>query len=196
MARKLAATITVLALFAALVTLSVLALFTESVPVGSNTFNTGTVNIDTAPTSAIWTAVTTGAPGDLATGFLTVTNAGTLQLRYAVTGGNTNATLAAGMNLRIGLRGGAACDFPYHTTAGATTALVDDTQLFAGVLNTAALIGSNVQGSQAGDRTLAAAANEVLCFAVVLPTTAANALQGLSNTTTFTFDAEQTANNP
>jgi predicted ribosomally synthesized peptide with SipW-like signal peptide len=172
------------------------AIWTDTDPVDGNAFNTGSVSLTTSPTSAIWTAVTAGTPGDLATGSLTVTNAGTMSLRYAVTGAVTDATLAAGMNLRIGLRGGAGCDFPYHTSAGATTALVDDTQLFAGTLNTAVLIGSNVQGNQAGDRTLAASANEVLCFGVVLPLTAANTLQSLSNTTTFTFDSEQTANNP
>lgn len=172
------------------------AIFTDSDSVGSNTFNTGTVSLTASPTSAIWTAVTAGAPGDRATGSLTVNNAGSLELRYAVTGSNTDSTLAAAMNLRIGLRGGGSCDFPYHNSDGTTTTLTDDTQLFAGALNTAALIGSNAQGSQAGDRTLAASASEVLCFAVVLPTSAGNSLQGLSNTTTFTFDSEQTANNP
>ncbi|MDP2674683.1 MAG: hypothetical protein Q8Q00_07230 [Dehalococcoidia bacterium] len=173
------------------------AIWTDTDPVAGNDFATGSVSLTTSPTSAIWTPVTAAAPGDISgTGSLTVTDNGTMQLRYAVTGSVTSATLAAGMNLRIGLRGGAGCDFPYHTSAGATTALVDDTQLFAGTLNTAVLIGSNAQGNQAGDRTLAASANEVLCFAVVLPLTAANTLQSLSNTTTFTFDSEQTANNP
>ena len=193
--RVLAALMAITAAAGLIATVST-ALFTDSVPVGSNTFNTGTVDLTTSPTSAIWTAVTTGAPGDRATGTLAVTNAGSLELRYAVTGSNTNATLAAGMNLRIGLRGGASCDFPYHNTDGTTTTLTDDTQLFAGAESTAALIGSTTQGAQAGDRTLAASATENLCFAVVLPTTAANSLQGLNNTATFTFDAEQTANNP
>ena len=195
MARKLAATIAVLALFAAMISVSVLALFTDTDSIGSNTFNAGTVILTTSPTSAIWTAVTNAAPGDTATGTLTVTNAGTLSLRYAVTGSNTDATLAAGMNLRIGLKVGAGCDFPYHNADGTTTALTDDTQLFAGTLDTAALIGSTAQGNQAGDRTLAASATEDLCFAVVLPDTAGNPLQGLNNTTTFTFESEQTKNN-
>jgi len=173
------------------------AIWTDTDAVGTNAFATGSVSLTTSPTSAIWTAVTGAAPGDVSgTGSLTVTNAGTMELRYAVTGANTDATLAAGMNLRIGLRGGAGCDFPYHNADGTTTTLTDDTQLFAGALNTAALIGSNAQGAQAGDRTRAASASEVLCFAVVLPSTASNTLQSLSNTTTFTFDSEQTANNP
>lgn len=125
-----------------------------------------------------------------------MTNAGSLALRYAVTGSNTDATLSAGMNLRIGLRGGASCDFPYHNTDGTTTSLTDDTQLFGGAMNTAALIGSTAQGAPAGDRPLAAAASEVLCFGVVLPLSAGNPLQGLSNTATYTWESEQTANNP
>lgn len=175
------------------------AIWTDSDPVGGNSFATGSVSLTTSPTSAIWTAVTAAAPGSTATGSLTVTNAGTMELRYAVTGSNTDAILAAGMNLRIGLEGpdaGTVCEFPYHTSAGATTALVNDTQLFAGALNTAVLIGSTAQGFQTGDRIRAASASEVLCFAVVLPNNAANTLQSLSNTTTFTFDSEQTANNP
>lgn len=172
------------------------ALFTDQDVIGSNVFNSGTVILTTAPTSAIWPAVTTGAPGDRATGFLTATNGGSLALRYALSASNTSPVLAAGMNLRVALRVGASCDFPYHNTDGTNTVLTDDTQLYSGTLNTAAVFGSNVQGNQAGDRTLAAAASEVLCFGVVLPTTAGNPLQGLNDTATFTFDSEQTANNP
>jgi spore coat-associated protein N len=172
------------------------AIFTSTATVGSNTFNTGTVSISTSPTSAIWSAVTVGAPGDRVTGSLTVTNGGSLPLRYAVTGSVTNSTLAAGMNLRIGLQAGGSCDFPYYNTDGTTTTLTDDTQLFGGALNTTAIIGNTNQGQQSGDRTLAASASEVLCFSAVLPLSAGNSLQGLSNTTTFTFNAEQTTNNP
>ena len=172
------------------------ALFTSQVSVGSNVFNTGTLTLGASPASAVWADVTAGAPGDRATGSLTVSNSGSLALRYAVTGGNTNSTLAAAMNLRIAVRGGASCDFPFFNTDGTTTTLSDDTQVYSGSLNTAALIGSNAQGAQAGDRTLAASGSEVLCFGVVLPTSAGNTSQGLNNTATFTFDAEQTANNP
>ncbi len=176
------------------------AIWTDTDPVGGNQFDGGTVSLTTTPTTAIWTAVTTGAPGDRATGSLTVTNAGTLSLRYAVSGSVTNATLAAGMNVRIGEEGvTAGCEFPYHNTDGTLVTLSDDTPLFAGTLDTALLIGNSAQGQDAtpggGDRTLTAGANEVLCFSVVLPLSAGNSLQTLSNTTTFTFDSEQTSNN-
>jgi len=189
---------------AALLGVASQAIWTDTDTVGGNNFATGSVSLTTSPTSAIWTAVTGAAPGDISgTGSLTVTNNGTMELRYAVTGANTDATLAAGMNLRIGLRGGAGCDFPYHNADGTTTTLTDDTQLFTGALNTAALIGSNAQGNQdpdgagpLGDRTLAASGNEVLCFRVALPLATGNAYQALTTTATFAFQAEQTANNP
>ena len=170
------------------------AIWTDSDAVGGNDFATGSISLATTPTTAIWSPVTGAAPGTIAAGSLTVTNDGTMELRYAVTGANTDAILAAGLNLRIGLTVGT-CD-TYHNSDGSDATLVDDTQLFSGILNTGALIGSNAQGFQAGDRVLAGGgANEVLCFSVVLPDNAADTLQGLSNITTFTFDSEQTLNN-
>ena len=43
---------------------------------------------------------------------------------------------------------------------------------------------------------LNAAGNETLCFQASLPVATGNAFQGAATTTTFTFSAEQTANNP
>jgi len=54
----------------------------------------------------------------------------------------------------------------------------------------------NVRIIQAGDRTLAASASEILCFNVSLPSGTGNAYQGLTSTATFAFQAEQTTNNP
>ena len=59
-----------------------------------------------------------------------------------------------------------------------------------------ALIGNTAPGGQAGDRVLTAATNEVLCFRVSLPIGTGNGLQNTTSAVTFTFDAEQTANNP
>jgi hypothetical protein len=62
--------------------------------------------------------------------------------------------------------------------------------------------GTNVIGDPApgddppGDRTLAASANETLCFNVQLPSSTDYTFQGLNTTATLNFQAEQTANNP
>ena len=67
-----------------------LALFTDSQAVGANTFSTGTVDISTSPTTALVT-FSAMAPGDQVTAPITVTNAGTLDLRYAISSVATNA---------------------------------------------------------------------------------------------------------
>ncbi len=139
----------------------------------------GTEGVTTTTTGAFWTASGPGAAGDRTTGTLEVSNGGPLPFRYELLG-ESNSSLAGAMGLRIALRGGADCDFPYHNPGGQPADLADDVQLFAGTLSQARLLGA---GAQSGDRTLLPGAGETLCFAAVLPLTAGNGLQGLTNTT-------------
>lgn len=109
-----------------------LARFGDTASVGANAFTSGTVDISTSPATALITT-SAMAPATKITGTLTVTNAGTLQLRYFIQVAATNAdgkNLRGNINLRIGLRGGG--DFLYHNYNGTTTTLTDDTQLYAG----------------------------------------------------------------
>jgi len=134
------------------------------------------------------TALLTSAnmmPGDTVAGSLVVTNSGTGQLRYAMTSASTNADTKGLMN-QITLT---------VKTLGTSCAVFDGTSLYSGALSAAAF-GNPAQGAQAGDRTLNGAANETLCFQANLPAATGNAFQGATTTTTFTFSAEQTANNP
>jgi len=187
---KAVASAMVMTLLAAVLALTALALFTDTQSVPSNTFTTGSVDISTSPTSALVT-FSGMAPGDQVTNPITVTNAGTLQLRYAVTSTTTENTLAGQLDLTI-KSGVTTC-----TSAGFG---VDGTVVYAAgdLGNTSAinLIGNPAQGSQAGDRTLNASANEVLCFNVSLPSSTGNTYQGLTSTATFAFQAEQTSSNP
>jgi spore coat-associated protein N len=161
-----------------------LALFTSTAAVSNNAFTAGTVVIGAAPATAALTA-TNLMPGDVVNGQITVSNTGTAQLRYAMSSASTNAdTKGLRDQLTLSVK-----------TLGTSCALFDGTQLYTGALNGAAF-GSNAAGAQAGDRTLNAGANEVLCFRATLPLATGNAFQGATTTATFTFDAEQTANNP
>jgi hypothetical protein len=172
--------------------ISSLAVFTSSASVGSNSFTTGTVVISTAPASALVT-FSDMAPGDTVTNSLVATNAGTLDLRYAITSSATN-TDAKGLKDQLVLT----IKTIDVTTPGTPCDNFDGTQLYTGDLDSTAgaLVGSNAQGSQAGDRTIAAAAAETLCFRVDLPLSTGNAFQNATTTATFTFEAEQTENNP
>lgn len=166
-----------------------LAVFTDTQSVGSNTFTTGTVDISSSPTTALIT-FSPMAPGDQVTNPITVTNAGTMQFRYAVTSTTTENVLAGELDLTI-KSGVTTCTNAGFAGSGTVVYATGD------LGNTTAinLIGNPAQGSHAGDRVLAAAANEVLCFNASFPLAATNASQGLTTTATLAFAAEQTANN-
>jgi len=160
-----------------------LAYFTSTQAVTGNAFSTGTISLTTNPSTALFSA-TSMMPGDAVTQPIVVTNGGTAQLRYAVsTTVVSGPTLAAQLQLTV-------------KTLGTSCAAFDGTSVLAATALGTAAIGSNAQGVQAGDRTLNGATNETLCFRVSLPTTTGNTFQNNTTNVTFTFDAEQTANNP
>lgn len=156
-----------------------LAIFTDT-DASTGTFASGTIDIESSPTVAF--TISAMVPGDSTTQALTIDNAGTAALRYALT---STATNLLGDTLTLTVK-----------TLGTSCAAFDGTSVLAATALDGATIGNPAQGANAGDRTLAAAANEVLCFRVSLPLATGNTLQGATSTATFTFDAEQTANNP
>jgi spore coat-associated protein N len=161
-----------------------LAIFTSTAAVTGNGFTTGTIVLSTNPATALLTAGSM-VPGDTVAGTLVVSNAGTAQLRYAMTSASTNADGKGLMNqLALTVK-----------TLGTSCAAFDGATLYTGALSTAAF-GNPAQGAQAGDRTLNAASSETLCFQANLPLATGDAFQGAATTATFTFSAEQTANNP
>ncbi len=156
-----------------------LAIFTDTAA-STGTFAAGTVDITSSPTVAF--TVTGMMPGDTNTQALTIANAGTASFRYSMAATATN-TLGSNLTLTV-------------KTIGTDCATFDGTTVLAATTLNGAAIGSATQGAQAGDRTLAGASNEVLCFRVGLPLATGDALQGGTSAATFSFAAEQTANNP
>src|SRR3954451_4272391 len=140
-------------------TRDVLAAFTTQKSAGSLTFTSSTIALTTSPTSALIT-YSTMKPGDSVTNSITVTNSGGSQLRYAI---SSSATNADGKALKDQL-------VLTVKTVDATVPATpcddfDGTLLYSGDLDSTAgkLVGDNTQGAQAGDRTLSASANEILC---------------------------------
>jgi hypothetical protein len=171
-----------------------LALFTSQQAVAGNAFTTGTIVLSVTPASAIFTSaammpgdvVPVGVPGAP----VTVSNAGTGTFRYAITGASTDTDAKhLDTQLLITVR---------QADAGGGCAAFTGTSLFSGVVPVGPinLVGDPTPGAQAGDRTLAGGVNETLCFKASLPIGTLIAYQGATSTYTFTFIAEQTANNP
>jgi predicted ribosomally synthesized peptide with SipW-like signal peptide len=174
-----------------------MALFTDQ-ETDDNTFTTGTIVLDATKIAALSLTTSALMPGDAIRSPVTVENDGSAQLRYSVSQTSTNAdskslydslmlsikTADAGGGTDFGTDGDY-CDDGTGTSVRASAALGASGNL----------VGDPAQGSNSGDRTLNAAASEVLCFYVTLDISAPNSMQGATTTTTFTFDAEQTANN-
>ena len=163
--------------------------FTDTQSVASNTFVTGTLDISGSATSTLIT-FNNMAPGDKVTNPITVSNNGSLELRYAVKSTTTENTLAAQLDLTI-KTGVTTCTNAGFDTDGTAIYGVGDLGSTTG-LN---LVGNPTQGADSGDRTLAASGSEVLCFQVSLPSSTTDAFQGLTTTSTLDFIAEQTTNN-
>jgi hypothetical protein len=177
-------------------TMMSMALFTDQ-EVDNSTFTTGTIVLDSTKIAAMDLTTSLVMPGDAMRTSVTVENDGTAQLRYAVSQTSTNAdTKLLRDSLMLTVRtedtgaGAFGTDGDYCDDANGTSLHAS-----AAIGASSNLVGDPAQGDDTGDRTLNAAASEVLCFYVTLDILAPNSMQGAATTTTFTFDAEQTANN-
>jgi hypothetical protein len=169
-----------------------LAVFTDQQTIDANSFSTGSVDISTAPTTALVT-FSDMTPGDAVTDDVVVSNDGSMDLRYAITSSATNAD-------SLGLKDALTLTIKTIdvTLPGTPCDDFDGTQLYTGDLDDSAggkLVGDPAQGDDTGDRTLAASASETLCFRVSLSSSATGP-EGAATAATFTFSAEQTLNNP
>lgn len=185
---RIAFTAAALLVAAAMATIMSLALFTDTANITGNAFSTGSVDINAAPASAA-VSFPSMTPGDQDTAPITVSNGGTLDLRYAIRSTTTEDVLAAALVLTV-KSGVVTCDDANWAATGTT--------LYSGALGSVAgtaVVGSPAVGAQFGDRVLAPGASEVLCVNVTLPLSATTGA-GLSTNATFGFLAEQTANNP
>lgn len=150
---------------------------------GESTFTAGTVDIaldDDTTDAYSFTAIEMSniKPGDVKYAPLTVKNLGTLGFTYSMSTSATN-TDSKGLKDQLTL----------EVREVAATTDCDATGFDASVTT---LVSSGALSAAAiSSRSLAASANEVACFKVVLPSTADDTYQGATTTATFTFNATQ-----
>ena len=184
----LAVGLTLMGTFSAAMTLAV---FTDQETV-TGTFSSGSIILDDVKIDGLTLSISPLMPGDAITDDVVVENDGTAQLRYSISTATTDPdTKALRDALTLNVR---TIDV---TTPGTPCDNFDGTLLYSGAMGAAtAAVGSPTQGAQAGDRVLNGLTSETLCFRLALPLATANAYSAATAVTTFTFDAEQTANNP
>ncbi len=207
--RRLAATVTICGLaFVGIGQLSTGAWFTDT-GTSNMEFATGDVQVSLNSDPAfvasgantrtlVLNNITKMAPGDTEYQPVQVSNAGSLKLRYAVTGITVDTT--------PGPNGGGllsnALDYKIYAVnnAGACATGVSSQPLLAstqiGTTETE-LVGKKATGVDSGDRELTAGTNEWLCVVASLdgPGTG-NSYAKAKSDVTLTFYAEQTKNNP
>lgn len=168
------------------------AVFTDTERVDNSEFTSGTVDITTSPATTIL-ANPNLAPGDTVTGIVEITNSGSLEYRYSATNfasTSDDKALHTQLHLRVyEVRDASQCSeagpaggTPLGSKVGIST-------------SEEPLFGDRTQGGQEGDRVLAAGASERLCVRVDLPLDTPNEFQDATTSLSFTFYAEQTANN-
>ena len=160
-----------------------LALFTDTETV-DGVFTSGTIILDGAQIDAL--SLSTGAlmPGDVITDDVVVANIGTGELRYDLTAATADTNSPNGN--------------PLSDVLLLQVREVDVDLAGCGSFDGAVVFSSAVIGATTAidtDRVLAATVSETLCFRVSLPLATGNTFQGATATSTFTFAAEQTANN-
>jgi predicted ribosomally synthesized peptide with SipW-like signal peptide len=205
MKRSILLSLMVIGAVAALITAATSAVFSDEVTSTGNTFTSGTliINIDGQhPTESGQLTFSDMTPGDYKVQKVHVSNPGTLQLRYAVTGATSPSDLNGALVMAVATAG--TC-----TVGGTGTGAIGGTFLYgtadpnqstgSGGLpitgSSGKIIGDPAQHAQTGDRPLDPTTGEDLCFKVLLPGLTGNAYQGKTSTLTLTFSAEQTANN-
>lgn len=184
--RRLAAVALAVATVLGVASVQTGAVYIDSAPVTGNMFSSGTVDL-AADQSTLFT-VSGLTPGDRVTAPLTLTNSGTATLRYAMRSTTSEDTLASALELTVQTR----------SAADSSCAAFDGTLLYTGILGSTAgtnIVGDPSTGAQPFDRALGPGQADDWCVRVALPVTATNSTASLSTTATFTFSAEQTANN-
>ena len=168
------------------------AVFSDAESVGANVFSTGTVDISASQPNAV-IGLSKMVPGDKVTSALSISNQGSLQLRYAVTSVTIEDALAAQLDMTIWDEAEEADSGTVCESTPPANVLYGPGDL--GSTSGVGVIGDPAQGEQVGDRILSGGASEVLCIQASLPSVTGNAFQALSTSADFAFAAEQTKNN-
>jgi hypothetical protein len=178
--------------FVGLGQLTTSALFTDDAN-ASVSMVTGDVEIQAGgAASVVLPNISNMAPGDNVYRAVEITNVGSLDLRYAITGQTTNndsKSLSDELRYRIFATSAATCN-----AAGVASLSPLVSNVAIGVASSTVL-GNPAPGNQ-GDRAIpAGGSSDELCIGVSLPTSTTSAYAGASSTVELTFNAEQTKNN-
>lgn len=170
------------------------ALFTDTESTTAATITSGTIEITTGGNYSANFPTSSMMPGDDKYGIISIAN------------GNGAARLSSTANWSVANDLTADLEIRMVALANSSTTCTSSTD-FSSPLNSAVkpatasatsitMFGDPTAGSQTGDRDLAVNTTYYYCVNIKMPTTMPTAAQNDTSDLTFTFNAEQTANNP
>ena len=158
-------------------------------------FASGNVAITANNSASVALAPATNlAPGDKVYRAVTVTNTGSLDLRYAITGQTTSETKSLSSVLQYTIYPGVTPGSCALGNVGGVTPIATSKTIGLAVTP---LVGNNITGQDPGDRALTAGPgnSEDLCVLMTMPLATTSAFASATANVKLTFDAEQTATN-
>ena len=169
------------------------ALFTDTQSTDAATITSGTITITTGGDYSANFPTSSMMPGDDKYGIITILN------------GNGAARLSSTANWSVA--NDLTTDLEIRMVSATSTSTCTSSTDFSSPLNSAvkpasssatsiAMFGDSTAGSQTGDQTLAVNTTYYYCVNIKMPTSMPTAAQGDASDLTFTFNAEQTTNNP
>ena len=168
------------------------ALFTDTESTTAATITSGTIAITAGGDYNSYFPTSSMMPGDDKYGIITIAN------------GNGAARLSSTANWSVA--NALTTDLEIRMVSATSTSTCTSSTDFSSPLNSVvkpasssatsfAMFGSATAGDQTGDQTLAVNTTYYYCVNVKMPTSMPTAAQGDTSDLTFTFNAEQTANN-
>ena len=168
------------------------ALFTDTESTTAATITSGTIAITAGGDYNSYFPTSSMMPGDDKYGIITIAN------------GNGAARLSSTANWSVA--NALTTDLEIRMVSATSTSTCTSSTDFSSPLNSVvkpasssatsfAMFGSATAGDQTGDQTLAVNTTYYYCVNIKMPTSMPTAAQGATSDLTFTFNAEQTANN-
>ncbi|MCC7372262.1 MAG: hypothetical protein IT306_27860 [Chloroflexi bacterium] len=189
--RLLLATVLLLGALTGLVEGGTVAYFRGAATSTGSAFTAGTIDIANSPTSALLT-FSDLVPGESVTAPLTVSNSGTLSLRYALAATVTNDDgKGLGAQLYLAVKSGVTTCTNAGFSGSGTSVYGGGGSSPLGAVGSSLDIVGTPSSFPNGGRTVAASAGEVLCFQVTLPAGTGSGFQGATTTASFSFTAQQ-----
>ena len=169
------------------------ALFTDTESTTAATITAGTIAITTGGNYTTNFPTSSMMPGDDKYGIISIANGNGAARLSSTADWSVANDLTTDLELRmVALADSAAtCTSSTDFTAPLNSAVKPASSSATSI----AMFGSATTGDQTGDRTLAVNTTYYYCVNVKMPTSMPTAAQGDTSDLTFTFNAEQTANN-